>query len=679
MDNRSTICLNMIVKNESHIIEKTLNNIISKINIDYWVISDTGSQDNTCEIITKFFKKHKIPGELFEDKWLNFGHNRTKALEYAFNKTDYLFIFDADDEIIGDMNLPPHLTRDKYFLTFGESFSYIRPLLVNNRKRWIFEGVLHEYLTNAKDETCEPNGCSVIGNYYIQSNRLGDRSNDPDKYVKDAGILKIAFDEEIGRNYGLACRYSFYCANSYKDAGPAYANDAIYWYKKCVSLNGWEQEKWNAYFQLGLINRALGNLSDAIYFWLEGYNCVPDRIENLCEITKYYRETGRMKLAFEFYKLAKTILDKNLDRTHYLFVYNDVYTYKLEYEYTIIACYVNVPKNINNQVITVLNNCNEQCIVDNLLSNMKFYKDILNPLREIVITYKISQNNEQFSSSTPTIIKGDYQGYLLNLRFVNYNYSSEGNLCIDGKIRTINKRYELDDDFNTLREHIVHIPKEDNNKRYLGIEDIKLFRDSEVTSNNVLFIATGTASVGDSNIKTLIGNYTDKLEEIELKQHFKKTTCEKNWVLFKYKGELCVIYEWFPLTICKFVKPFLESVNQEVIILERKPMPLIFNRARGSTNGYMCDNGEIWFVIHIVSYETPRHYYHVFVVFDENMNLLRYSAPFKFKGEPIEYCCGLIVEKERVICTFSNWDRTSYIGIYDRKYIENKQQYKNIL
>ena len=50
------ICLNMIVKNESAIIGNTLKNLIKKIKIDYYVISDTGSTDNTVEIITNFFK-----------------------------------------------------------------------------------------------------------------------------------------------------------------------------------------------------------------------------------------------------------------------------------------------------------------------------------------------------------------------------------------------------------------------------------------------------------------------------------------------------------------------------------------------------------------------------------------------------------------------------------------------
>ena len=60
----NTICLNMIVKNESHIIEKTLENLCQYIDFSYWVISDTGSTDNTVEIIENFFDQKEIPGEV---------------------------------------------------------------------------------------------------------------------------------------------------------------------------------------------------------------------------------------------------------------------------------------------------------------------------------------------------------------------------------------------------------------------------------------------------------------------------------------------------------------------------------------------------------------------------------------------------------------------------------------
>ena len=87
------------------------------------------------------------------------------------------------------------------------------------------------------------------------------------------------------------------------------------------------------------------------------------------------------------------------------------------------------------------------------------------------------------------------------------------------------------------------------------------------------------------------------------------------------------------------------------------------------------DETEIWFVLHMVSYESPRHYYHIIAVFDESMNLLRYSAPFKFHTEPIEYCLGLVVEDKRVLITYSVWDRETKLGIYDKKYIDSIIKY----
>ena len=136
----------MIVKNESHIIRDTLNNICKYIKLDYWIISDTGSSDNTIDIIKSFFKEKEIPGEIHVNTWKNFGHNRSLGLELAYNKTDYVFIFDADDKICGNFKLPL-LKSDKYFLTFkGNTINYKRALLVNNRKKWKFKGVLHEFL-----------------------------------------------------------------------------------------------------------------------------------------------------------------------------------------------------------------------------------------------------------------------------------------------------------------------------------------------------------------------------------------------------------------------------------------------------------------------------------------------------------------------------------------------------
>ena len=42
----------------------------------------------------------------------------------------------------------------------------------------------------------------------------------------------------------------------------------------------------------------------------------------------------------EFYKMAKSALEKATDKDSYLFLNNDIYTYKLEYELSIISCYI---------------------------------------------------------------------------------------------------------------------------------------------------------------------------------------------------------------------------------------------------------------------------------------------------------------------------------------------------
>ena len=270
-----TICLNMIVKNEAHIIEKTLNNICDNIPITYWVISDTGSTDNTKEIIQQFFEKKNIQGEIFDDLWQDFGHNRTLALQHAFNKTDYLFLFDADDYINGSFSLPS-LTADSYKFKFDKSFTYNRPLLINNRLKWEFIGVLHEYLSCTKKTSSQ----IIEGDYYIDSGRNGGRHKDPDCYKKDAEILEKAYWTEVtNSNIELARRYAFYCAQSYKDMGDL--NNALNYYKEHIKYSGWVQEKFYSYLQIGYIQTSLKNIQEAHSAFITGYQICPTRAESL--------------------------------------------------------------------------------------------------------------------------------------------------------------------------------------------------------------------------------------------------------------------------------------------------------------------------------------------------------------------------------------------------------------
>ena len=295
---KSTICLNMIVKNESHIILSTLKNVLDHINIDYWVISDTGSTDDTIDIINNFFKERGISGEMFCDEWKDFGHNRTKALEHAFGKSDYLFIFDADDLIEGNMNLPLILDKDCYNIQFENPVSYHRSILISNKMKWKYIGILHESIVPIDTKKSEE---QLEGNYYILSRRLGNRSKNPNKYLDDAVILENAYNSET--DTGLQSRYAFYCAQSYKDCGK---NDiSIKWYTKALTLCNWNQEKYYSCLMLGNLYSEKKDYINAIKYWGESYNYDKERFECIVNIMDYYYQNGQHFMVSSLYNKFK--------------------------------------------------------------------------------------------------------------------------------------------------------------------------------------------------------------------------------------------------------------------------------------------------------------------------------------------------------------------------------------
>jgi hypothetical protein len=387
----------------------------------------------------------------------------------------------------------------------------------------------------------------------------------------------------------------------------------------------------------------------------------------------------------EAYKYIE--LEKN-NRINYLFLHNDIYTHKLFYEYTIFSAYIG-NKIINDEIIKILNNNDNQAENNNLLENMKFYKSILRPINILKLDNNIGYSNLNnfecnLKSSSSCLIKNQNNGYKLNVRYVNYNIQPDGSYTdCDKHIITLNKYVDLDNNFNIITEKWMETPFED--RRYIGIEDIRLWEQKD---NNIKFIGTGYHK--NNKIGIVAGKYDTqncKFDFNEIVPNFNNALCEKNWVFVNYKNEEHVIYKWNPLQICK-----INDENSILKLVEERKMPKIFSYVRGSSCGFtykkqliqtttkdnitlIAEENEIWFITHLVSYENPRHYYHLIAVFDENMNLLRYSAPFKFEGESIEYSLSIVVENERVLINYSTWDRTTRIGIYDKKYIDSIVKY----
>jgi len=332
-----TICLNMIVKDESHIIESSLTKLCNKIKFDYWVISDTGSSDNTPDIINNFFKKKNIPGELKHDKWKDFGHNRTLALNYAYNKTDLLLIFDADDELIGNFQIPITNNFDSYSVKFSQNtIIYTRNSLINNRKKFRFVGVLHEYI-ECLERTKTQSG-SIEGEYYIISGKTGNRSKQHNKYLNDAITLENAYFEAKQKNDPLFNRYSFYCANSYNDSGDI--ENAIKWYKTTLTLSGWIQEKYISCLKLFGLFEKKKEIEKGFYYLIESYKYDKERCECIYELIKYYTVENMHLISNNYYLLIKDYYEKkylNDNFSNKLFVNSLIYDFYLPYYMIIVS------------------------------------------------------------------------------------------------------------------------------------------------------------------------------------------------------------------------------------------------------------------------------------------------------------------------------------------------------
>ncbi len=197
------ICLNMIVKNESERIEKCLASV--KPIIDYWVIVDAGSTDDTQKIIKKILKG--IPGELHKRSWIDFEHNKNEALQLAKNKAQYLLLIDAEEFLNPDSGFAlPILDQDMYYITARQlgAVDFVKPFLISTLLPWKWTGVIHEYID-----------CSLAKNkkHLTGIIKQSDLVKKPDDYLEDAAILEDALKKEPNNS-----RYTFYLAQSYANA-----------------------------------------------------------------------------------------------------------------------------------------------------------------------------------------------------------------------------------------------------------------------------------------------------------------------------------------------------------------------------------------------------------------------------------------------------------------------------
>jgi hypothetical protein len=269
--------------------------------------------------------------------------------------------------------------------------------------------------------------------------------------------------------------------------------------------------------------------------------------------------------------------------------------------------------------------------------------------------------------------------HILNTRFVNYSYGSNGRYIINHPKDTIitkNIVSILNDEllpygYNEMDE--TNIGLQHNDLYSVGLEDIRLYACNGI----VKFIATNVNYVGNIANRMIIGEYdivNYRYVNSKIIQPPTNTSCEKNWVPIIKDGNECFIYTWSPFQIGK--------INHETNTLEIVESHNIsspdFNRIRGSTIFIDYDEKYKIGVVHFCEETCPRQYYHLLVVLDKNtLRPISYSDPFCFQHYGVEFCIGFTMTDDNYVFWVSKKDNDTVMVSIDFSEITIHHTVKN--
>ncbi len=249
----------MVVKNESEQLRRCLATV--RPYIDYWTICDTGSTDDTPELAKQMLAE--TPGVLRRHKWRNFGHNLTLAHQAAKGRSRWLLWLHADMTVGStEQSSPEDFVRwlgqqrkrlDALDVEVQDDIrTYRLPLIMRGDIDWRYVGATHEYLARADGREIVSRQLSGLFVYHH-----ADGTSRPEKFERDLALLKSGLIRGDPRD-------TFYTAETYRYAGMD--AKAIHIYQMRASLNGYEEERWYAEYQVAALTQ---NVERLLEVWRE--------------------------------------------------------------------------------------------------------------------------------------------------------------------------------------------------------------------------------------------------------------------------------------------------------------------------------------------------------------------------------------------------------------------------
>jgi tetratricopeptide (TPR) repeat protein len=293
-------------------------------------------------------------------------------------------------------------------------------------------------------------------------------------------------------------------------------------------------------------------------------------------------------------------------------------------------------------------------------------------IKPLILPSSQTQGLPQINPSI--LVEGD--DIHLNLRHLNYIlYHSEGkqrfqsiwgplaylNPEDDITLTTNNYLCKLDPD--TLE--IVTGVKVDTTKldvkplwEFIGLEDVRLVNWDDKFYYTGVRRDTTTNGVGRMELSEIVNNAEISRNRIEPPT---SSYCEKNWMPILDMPYHYV--KWtFPLEVVK-VDPI---TNTSETVVKKENIKDFPRDVRGGSQVIPFGDYRIALTheVDLWNNENRRkdgQYYHRFIVWDKDWNVVTYTDDFKFMTARIEFACGMAVHKDHILVTFAFQDTTSFL------------------
>ena len=280
-------------------------------------------------------------------------------------------------------------------------------------------------------------------------------------------------------------------------------------------------------------------------------------------------------------------------------------------------------------------------------------------LRHVEYTLYICENEQKYQSAN--------QGPL------SYYHREDKN-----ELKTNNYYCELDkDSLEIVRYHKIDTSKLDVEPiwTFIGLEDARLVK--WYNKYYLCGVRRDTTTNGQGRMELseieIMDDHVKEVNRSRIEVENKDSYCEKNWMPILSK----------PFHFVKWTDPTeVVNVDLETNFAQRISHKDKKNTTRYDIRGgsplidwfddtYLCITHEVDFTLKNENGHKNASYYHRFVVFDKDYEIIQMTEPFNFMTGKIEFCIGLERYKDDILIVFGFQDNCSYLVKINEKSLKS--------